>query len=257
MDIIIVDDDMVSLTMLKQLAEKLPESKVTEFAHPAAALGWCKHNDVDLIIVDHLMPGMDGIEFTRRLREAAGRGDTPVLMVTGSEEPEVHKSALETGVNAILTKPIDFAQLQPQATQLLTERATKKKGRDSGAGAARKGLLDMQITLERLAGDATLLANVAVAFIRSAPQLVASINSALVANDLKRASVQAHALKGAVAAFEAPVVFKCVLNVERHARSEDGPAAAAAFRLAQDLVERLRTELLPLAPPDAELDPIG
>src|SRR2546423_14447131 len=114
MDIIIVDDDMVSLTMLKQLVEKLPDSKVTEFAHPALALPWCKHNDIDLIIVDHLMPGMDGIEFTRRLRKLPERADTPVLMVTASEETEVHKTALQNGVNDVLTKPFDFSQLQPQ-----------------------------------------------------------------------------------------------------------------------------------------------
>jgi hypothetical protein len=70
-------------------------------------------------------------------------------------------------------------------------------------------------------------------------------------------SLQAHALKGAVAAFEAPVVFNCVLNVERHAKNEDAAAAAAAFRMTQDVVGRLVTELRPLAPPDAELEALG
>jgi HPt (histidine-containing phosphotransfer) domain-containing protein len=96
-----------------------------------------------------------------------------------------------------------------------------------------------------------------VAFLRSAPQLLASIGAAIAANDLKRAFVQAHTLKGAVAAFEAPVVFNSVLNVERHAKNDDAPAAAAAFRLAQELVTRLSNELLPLAPPDAELEAFG
>jgi CheY-like chemotaxis protein len=257
MDIIIVDDDMVSLTMLKQLVEKLPDCVVREFAHPALALAWCKHNDVDLIIVDHLMPALDGIEFTRRLRTFAGRADTPVLMVTASDEAEVRANALKSGINDFLTKPFDFAQLQPRATNMLALRASQKKNREESVAARRKSLLDTNMTLERLAGDEMLLGKVAVAFIRTAPQLLASISSALAANDLKRASVQAHALKGAVAAFEAPVVFNCVLNVERHAKSEDAPATAAAFRLTQELVGRLLAELLPLAPPDAELEALG
>lgn len=257
MDIIIVDDDMVSLTMLKQLAEKLPDCQVREFAHPALALAWCKQNDVDLIIVDHLMPGLDGIEFTRRLRTYPGRADTPVLMVTASDESEVRASALQSGINDFLTKPFDFAQLQPRAANMLALRASQKKDREERAAARRKSLLDVNMTLERLAGDEALLGDVAVAFIRTAPQLLTSIGAAITATDYKRAFTQAHALKGAVAAFEAPVVFNCVLNVERHARNEDAPAAAAAFRLAQDLVSRLLGELLPYAPPDAELEALG
>lgn len=257
MDIIIVDDDMVSLTMLKQLVTKLPDCAVREFAHPALALGWCRHNEIDLIIVDHIMPGMDGIEFTRRLRECDGKADVPVLMVTASDEPEVRNAALKSGVNDFLTKPFDFAQLQPRASNMLALRTSQKKDKEERAAARRKGLLDATLTLERLAGDETLLGKVAVAFIRTAPQLLSAIAAALKANDMKRVALQAHALKGAVAAFEAPVVFNCVLNVERHAKNEDAAAAAAAFRMTQEVVGRLLTELLPLAPPDAELEALG
>jgi CheY-like chemotaxis protein len=256
MDIIIVDDDMVSLTMLKELVIKLPDCSVRDFAHPALGLAWCKHNDGDLIIVDHLMPGIDGIEFTRRLRTFPGREQTPVLMVTASDEPEVRSNALKAGVNDLLTKPFDFAQLQPRANNMLALRASQKKG-EATTAARRKGLVDTSITLERLAGDHMLLARMAVAFVRTVPSLLASIGSALRANDLKRTFVQAHALKGAVAAFEAPVVFNCVLNVEKHAKNEDAQAAAAAFRMAQELVGRMLNELLPLVPPDSEIEAFG
>jgi CheY-like chemotaxis protein len=254
-DIIILDDDMVGLTMLKQLAEKLPDCMVREFVHPAVALAWCKQNDIDLVIVGDLVSStFDGVEFTRGLRALPGRADTPVLMVTANADSDGHKAALQNGVNELLTKPFGFAQLQPLATNMLAVRAAQKRQRAEMAGARRKALLDTDMTLQRLAGDQTLLANVAAAFIRTAPALLASIETALVATDLKRVSVQAHALKCAVAALEAPVVFNCVVNVEKHARSEDAPAAAAAFRLAKELVRRLLTEIRPLAPPDAEFD---
>jgi CheY-like chemotaxis protein len=247
---------MVNLTMLKELVEKLPDCKVREFAHPALGLAWCKHNDADLIIVDHLMPALDGIEFTRRLRTYPGRAETPVLMVTASVEPEVRNAALKAGVNDLLTKPFDFSQLQPRAANMLALRASQKKG-EGTAAARRKSLIDINMTLERLAGDETLLGRMAVAFVRTVPQLLASIGGALTANDLQRTFVQAHALKGAVSAFEAPVVFNCVLNVERHAKNEDGQAAAAAYRLAHELVTRMLSELHPLVPPDSEIERFG
>lgn len=254
MDIIIVDDDVVSVTMLKHLVEKLPECNVREFVHPIVALAWCQHNGADLIIVDHLMPRLDGIAFTRRLRESPRCAQTPVLMVTASGEAEVRSSALQAGVREVLIKPFSFDQLQPLVASVLAARGAHESERAEAAAAARKGVLDVNITLQRLAGDQILLGNVALAFIRTAPQLLASIGAALAGSDLKRASVQAHALRGAVAAFEAPVVSTCVLNVERHAKNDNAQAAAAAFRLAQDLVGRLLAEVVPLAPPDAELD---
>lgn len=115
-------------------------------------------------------------------------------------------------------------------------------------------LADVDTTLARLAGDETLLGEVTAIFTRTAPRLLTSISEALSGNDLQRALEQAHSLKGAVATFEAPQVFKCVADVERHAKNRDTEAAAAAFAIAQALVGRLLTELAPMVPRDAELD---
>ena len=257
MDIIIVDDDAVSVTMLKHLVEKLPDCNVREFVHPLVALAWCRHNETDLILVDHLMPGLDGIEFTRRLRGFPGRAQTPVLMVTASAEAEVRSQALQAGVNELLIKPFSFDQLRPLATKMLAPRGAQKVKREETAAVPRKSVLDVNMTLQRLADDQTLLGNMAVAFIRTAPQLLASISAALAANDLKSAFVQVHTLKGDLAAFDAPVVLNCMLNIEKHAKNDDPRATAAAFRRGQNLIARLLDELLPLAPPGAELEARG
>ena len=89
MDIIIVDDEPVSVTMLKRLVEKLPECRGRGFTQASAALAWCEQNDPDLVIVDYMMPELNGIEFARRLRELDGRDGTPLLMVTASADREV------------------------------------------------------------------------------------------------------------------------------------------------------------------------
>jgi HPt (histidine-containing phosphotransfer) domain-containing protein len=104
-------------------------------------------------------------------------------------------------------------------------------------------LLDLPTTLERLCDDAELFAEIAQILIRTAPEQLSSIGAALAGNDLKRTYEEAHSLKGAVAAFEAPDVLTCVAAVERHAKGNDGPAAAAAFAEAHPLVESLLGEL--------------
>jgi HPt (histidine-containing phosphotransfer) domain-containing protein len=104
-------------------------------------------------------------------------------------------------------------------------------------------LLDFATTVERLCGDEELFGEIAQILMRTAPEQLKTIGAALAGNDLKRTYEEAHSLKGAVAAFEAPEVLTCVAAVERHAKGNDGAAAAAAFAEAHPLVESLLGEL--------------
>jgi HPt (histidine-containing phosphotransfer) domain-containing protein len=109
-------------------------------------------------------------------------------------------------------------------------------------------LLDVETTLERLAGDQELLGEIAQILIMTAPAQLESIAAALGTQDMKSAYEEAHSLKGAVAAFEAPEVFTLVASVEKHARAGDSAAAGSAFAAAQPMVEGLLSELAPFAP---------
>ena len=60
MNIIIVDDELVSLTVLKQLVEKLPDCCAQGFTDASAALVHCEQNDPDLVLVDYMMPDLNG-----------------------------------------------------------------------------------------------------------------------------------------------------------------------------------------------------
>jgi DNA-binding response OmpR family regulator len=256
MNIIIVDDELVSLTVLKQLVEKLPDCCAQGFTDASAALVHCEQNDPDLVLVDYMMPDLNGIDFTRRLRAIAGRADTPVLMVTASGDGEVRDSALQSGINDFLNKPFDFVELQARATNMLALRASQKKlaqvgggangitaGAASTPGSGADNVLDVNMTRARLAADEALLGEIARIFMRTVPELLSSIETSLSVNDLKRAFGHAHSLKGAVAAFEAPEVFNSLARVEEHAKNHDAEAASAAFALAEALVQRLVREL--------------
>jgi len=268
MEIIIVDDEPVSLTVLKQVIEKLPDCRVRTFSRASEALAWCKANEPDLIIISYLMPQLNGIEFTRLVRTLEGKADTPILMVTANADREIRNNAIQSGINDFLTKPFDFAELRVRVNNMLTLRASQKElanqralllaekvcgdAMDAAIGRRENGtpLLDVPMTRARFGGDESLMGEVARVFTRTAPQLLTSIGAALNKNDLKRVAEQAHSLKGAVAAFEAPDVYKCVTYVERHAKNLDAETTAIAFTVAQTLVDRLLTELVPIAPRD-------
>ena len=258
MEIIIVDDELVSLTVLKQLVAKLPDCNVRGFTQPSAALAWCQPNDPDVVIVDYMMPDLNGIEFTRRLCALEGRADIPLLMVSASADRRVRYSALENGFNDFLNKPFDFLELQSRVSDMMFLRSSQKQFvkraflladnmdaaiRDDGAYDDGRRVLNVEMTLARLANDERLLGEVAQIFIRTVPPIVAALGAALIGNDLEHAYEQAHSLKGAVSPFEAPEVFNAVLSVETQARNRDVGAAISALAAAERLIERLLNEL--------------
>ncbi|MGZ5174631.1 MAG: response regulator [Burkholderiales bacterium] len=262
MDIVIIDDEPVSLAVLKQLVGKLPDCDAQGFTLAPAALAWCKANDPDLVIVDYEMPNWNGVEFTQRLRALPGRGETPVLMVTVRADREVRNSAIQSGITDFLYKPFDFSELQNLASTMLGLRATKQladgailHGEDESSASVDPAqhdqadrLLNVNMTRARLGGDKKLVSQVASIFIRTVPHVLTSIRAALSNKDFERVLGHVTSLKGAVASLEAPEVLKFLADVETQARARDVAATAAAFAVANALIGRLLAELAPLAP---------
>jgi two-component system cell cycle response regulator DivK len=77
----------------------------------------------DLIVVDIAVPGIDGIEFCRRLRADERTRDVPVLAVTGYEDHQYPDRVLTAGANHVLMKPCDADVLITEARRLLNGRA--------------------------------------------------------------------------------------------------------------------------------------
>jgi CheY-like chemotaxis protein len=73
----------------------------------------------DLIVTDIAVPGLDGIELCRRLRNDLRTRDVPVLAVTGYADRDYVDRVLQAGANQILSKPLDASMLVTEARRLL------------------------------------------------------------------------------------------------------------------------------------------
>lgn len=122
MQVVVIDDAQVNLVLMSALLGKLPDCDATCFLSPAEALTHCVREDPDLIIVDYMMPDMDGIEFIRLFRANPERTQTPLLMVTADHEREVRYRALESGANDFLTKPLDRVEFASRVKNMLSLR---------------------------------------------------------------------------------------------------------------------------------------
>ncbi|MFA6121521.1 MAG: HD domain-containing phosphohydrolase [Sideroxydans sp.] len=124
MKVVIIDDVLINVTLLQHLVKKLPDCEPVGFTDPLTALAWCLDNDPDLVVVDYMMPQLNGVELTQKFRERYP--DTPVLMVTANHEIELRYDALQHGVTDFLTKPLDNAEFLARAKNMLTLRKSHR-----------------------------------------------------------------------------------------------------------------------------------
>jgi two-component system, sensor histidine kinase and response regulator len=85
----------------------------------AEALALIPARRPDLVLLDVLMPGMDGYETCRGIRALPDGGDVPVLFLTALGDLETHKAALESGADDFLTKPLNRTELLIRVRSLL------------------------------------------------------------------------------------------------------------------------------------------
>ncbi|KXB32564.1 transcriptional regulator [Dechloromonas denitrificans] len=124
--VLIIDDSDINLTLIKALVMKLGECEAVLFANPLKALEWCRSNVPDLVIVDYMMPDMDGLKFISAFRALHGRDEVPILMVTANDQKDVRYEALLGGANDFLTKPIDRIEFSARARNMLSLRTGQK-----------------------------------------------------------------------------------------------------------------------------------
>ncbi len=132
MAIAIVDDTPLNLTLIQALVRKLtpPGTEIVCFTSPTEGLDWCATHEPDLIIVDYMMPDLNGVEFIQAVRQHHPTDIVPILMVTAAHEKEVRYESLSAGANDFLTKPIDRHEFDPRVRTMLTLRESQKRMRN-------------------------------------------------------------------------------------------------------------------------------
>lgn len=134
--IAIVDDSEINLVLFGALVGKLGGCHAKLFREPTAGLVWCLEHTPDLVVVDYMMPEIDGIEFISRLRAEPRMADVPMLMITANEDREVRHHALRAGATDFLTKPVDHVEFSTRVRNMLALSNSHKKLADRAAWLA-------------------------------------------------------------------------------------------------------------------------
>jgi len=116
---ILLVEDTATMIMLEKLLLAGEGFEIATAGNGVEGLRKIKESPPDLVLLDVMMPEMDGIEMCRHLKENPETADIPVIMVTTLGEPEKVEQAFLAGCDDYLTKPIDKIELLEKVRSFL------------------------------------------------------------------------------------------------------------------------------------------
>ncbi len=146
---LLVIDDESSIVDFIRLGMRYEGYRVEDAGDGVSGFDTAQRLRPDLIILDVMLPGMDGIEVCRRLRENEATADIPILMLTAKDEVRARVEGLESGADDYLTKPFSFEELLARVRALL-----RRQQRIAAAGGPGRRVLKIgDLTLDEAAHE--------------------------------------------------------------------------------------------------------
>jgi two-component system cell cycle response regulator len=154
---ILIVDDMPANTRLLEAKLAAEYYQVSSARDGFEALAIAREWQPDLILLDVMMPGMDGYECCRQLKDDAVTLHIPVVMVTALGEPQERLRGLEAGADDFLTKPVDYETLMARVRSLVRLKRLLDEWRARGDTARALGLSTDRVLIPSIAGARALV----------------------------------------------------------------------------------------------------
>lgn len=120
--ILCVDDTKSNLLLLELMLNALGVTHVYQASHAEEAYEIVQNNPIDALLLDVMMPDINGIEVTKHLRAQSVYDDIPIIMVTANNDDETFIECFKTGANDFLSKPINPTILEVRLSAQLQKR---------------------------------------------------------------------------------------------------------------------------------------
>jgi CheY-like chemotaxis protein len=126
--ILVVDDDSINLALVQRLLSRAGFEDVVATSDSRCVVSLCASRAPDLILLDLHMPAPDGFALLEQLKPwLAAPSETPLLVLSGDEQPATRLRALSGGARDFLAKPFDRAELLGMVRNLLETRPLERR----------------------------------------------------------------------------------------------------------------------------------
>jgi putative two-component system response regulator len=122
MKILIIDDEPLNVALLEDMLVEGGYKQVRSVTDSRLALGTCESFAPDLILLDLMMPHVDGFTILHALRSAGSEIFLPVIVLTADANDETRRAALGAGATDFLLKPLDYLEVLLRIANLLEMR---------------------------------------------------------------------------------------------------------------------------------------
>ena len=120
MKILIIDDDMRNIFALTAVLKAKKIQTVSALSVPEAMTILTTDNDISLILLDIMMPDIDGFQAIRMIKADERISDLPIIAVTAKAMEGDRKKCLEAGANDYISKPVDISRLMQMISEYLS-----------------------------------------------------------------------------------------------------------------------------------------
>jgi signal transduction histidine kinase/CheY-like chemotaxis protein len=255
--ILIVDDINTNLKVMEGLLA--PYKVKTDICLSGQkAVELVQINCYDIIFMDHMMPGMDGIETTAAIRDIDRENvyyrDLPIIALTANAVVEHREMFLRGGMNDFLAKPVELQKLDIILKKWLPKEKRFAQAAD-GNGSAERGKMEclliagvsLEIGLRNLGGSSVVYMDILKEFCRDAEEQIGKIEKCLLDEELNLYMTLVHALKGAARNIGAIEFADFAAEMEKSARNGDIDGIRARndelIAVLQTLIDNIRTTL--------------
>ena len=231
--VLVVDDNGMNLMVVQGLLE--PTGVQVDMAQSGAkAVELCSENRYDIILLDHMMPEMDGVETLRRLRLDGLCRETPVIALTANAVSGSREMYLKLGFNDYLSKPIAGSTLEKKLAQWLPPELlceppeAEEETAERPAGSVESGdgkELPEEICLEKALtyttnGIGGVYANCRL-YLENAASVTNNLTESFEKKDYKNYGIYAHSLKSTSALIGAETISDLAKKMEFAAKEND------------------------------------
>jgi signal transduction histidine kinase/FixJ family two-component response regulator/HPt (histidine-containing phosphotransfer) domain-containing protein len=262
--VLVVDDNSINLTVAQGFLGThsiFPDTATNGFE----AIDKVKAKEYDLVFMDHMMPGMDGVEATKHIRELGGKFKTlPIIALSANAVSGAQETFLEAGMDDFISKPIEGVQLNAMLLKYLPSEKITVSGPGEEKDSPENALLNELRDVEGLDVNAGLshVGNNKTAYVQILRQFCVEFDSYI--TDIKRFwagenwgeyGIRLHAMKGVFANIGVETISKWAYKLEYAAKNGDFALCKNETEAICEVMYEFKEKLLKTSLADKEEQP--
>ncbi|WNR43439.1 response regulator [Paenibacillus roseipurpureus] len=234
LQILLVEDNEINQTVARSLLESMFDCRIQIAGSGFDALHDLALHAYDVILMDIHLPGLDGIETTKRIRQEPLWRHIPIIAITADSTSDNRIACMEAGMTEMISKPIIPERLLTVILEVIP-RATEEERAERD--------LDVGQALKRIGGKIDIYRDMLRKFLTLVPPQLAGLTTALQEGNREEALRLLHSLRGSASSLSANRVFAAASLLEHQVGLLHASGAAAWDPLERKELDKLSLEL--------------